>query len=93
MVHEFQHHFFQFAFRHLSVADDDAGGRDQRLDLGGDFPDGVDAVVHEINLAAALEFLLDGGLNEFFVPTGDDRLNRHAIFGRSFDHAHVAQAY
>jgi hypothetical protein len=37
--------------------------RNQGLELGGDFPDGVDAVVDEIDLAAALEFLLDGGLN------------------------------
>ena len=64
----------------------------ERLQLGGDFPDGVHAVVHEINLAAALEFLLDGGLNQLFIPVGDYGLDRDAVFGRRFDHAHIAQA-
>ena len=63
VVHEFQHHFFEFAFGHLSVADDDAGFGNESLDFGGDFPDGVDAVVNEIDLAAAFEFLFDGGLD------------------------------
>ena len=49
--------------RHLSVADDDAGFRNQFLQLGGDFPDGLDAVVDEVDLAAAFEFLLDRGLD------------------------------
>jgi len=62
-MHEFEHHFFQFAFAHLPVADGDAGLRDERLQLGGDFPDGVDAVVDEVDLASAIEFLLDGGLD------------------------------
>ena len=39
-----------------------AGGT-RGLNLGGDFPDGIDAVVDEIDLAAALEFLFDGGLD------------------------------
>src|SRR4029077_9309691 len=92
VMHEFQHHFFEFAFRHLSVADDDSRRWNEGLKFGRDFKDGIDAVVYEINLAAALEFLLDRRLDEFFVPTGDYGLDRHAIFGRSFDHAHVAQA-
>ena len=92
-MHELQHHFFEFAFRHLAVADDDFRFGNQRLKFGGDFPNGIDAVVDEIDLAAAFQFLLNRGLNQFFIPTCDYGLNRHAIFGRSFDHAHVAQAY
>ena len=46
----------------------------------------------KIDLAAALEFLLDGGLDQLLVPAGDHSLNRHAVLGRSLDHAHVAQA-
>ena len=83
-MHELQHHFFEFAFRHLSVADDDSRRRNESLELGGDFPDGVDAVVDEIDLAAALEFLLNGGLDQLLVPTGDDGLDRHAIFRAEF---------
>ena len=74
------------------MADDDAGFRNQFLQLGGDFPDAVDAVVDEVDLAAAFEFLFDRRLDEFVVPAGDDGLNRHAVFGRSFDDAHIAQA-
>ena len=51
------------------------------------------AVVHEINLAAAVEFLLDGGLDKLLVPVRDHGLNCHAVFGRRFDHAHVAQTH
>ena len=91
MMHEFEHHFFQLTFPHLPVADDHPRARRQPLQFRGDFPDRIDAVVHEINLASAVEFLLDRRLNQFFVPTGDYRLDRHAIFGRSLDHAHVAQ--
>ena len=52
----------------------------------------VHAVVHEIDLPAAVEFLLDRGLDELVIPTGDHRLNRNAVFGWGFNHAHVAQA-
>ena len=92
VMHEFEHHFFQFAFAHLPVAYGDAGARHERLQLGGNLPDRVYAVVHEINLAAAIKFLLDGGLDQLFIPVGDYGLDRHAIFGRRFDDAHVAQA-
>ena len=63
VMHELQHHFFEFGFPHLAVADDDARLRNQFLQLGGDLPDALDAVVDEVDLAAALEFLLDGGLD------------------------------
>ena len=31
--------------------------------------------------------------DQFFIESRHHGLNRHAVFGRSFDHAHVAQAY
>ncbi len=65
--------------------------RHQRLQLGGNLPDAVHAVVHEINLSAAIEFLLDRGLDQLFIPARDYRLDCDAIFGRRLDHAHVAQ--
>ena len=74
------------------MADGDAGARHESLQLGRDLPDRVDAIVHEIDLAAALQFLLHGGLDQLLVPARDHGLNRHAVFGRRFDHAHVAQA-
>ena len=63
------------------------------LQLRGYFPDGIDAVVDEINLPAAIQFLLDGRLDQLVVPAGDHRLDRHTILGRSLDHAHVAQSH
>src|SRR2546422_3169383 len=57
---EFQHHFFQFAFRHLAVADGDSGARNQFLKLGSDFPYRVHTIVNEIDLAASVELLLEG---------------------------------
>ena len=53
-MHEFEHHFFQLAFAHLPVADGDARVGRQTLQLGGNLPDRFYAVVHEINLAAAV---------------------------------------
>jgi hypothetical protein len=35
----------------------------------------------------------DGRLDQLLIPIRDDRLNRHAIFGRRLDHAHVAQSH
>ena len=59
-MHEFQHHFFQFAFGHLAVADGDSGAWNQFLKLGGNFPDCVHTIVNEIHLAASVELLLEG---------------------------------
>ena len=92
MMHKFQHHFLQFAFRHLAVADDDSSARYQALKLGGDFPDGVHAVVDEVHLAAPVEFLLESGLNQLVIPACDDGLDCDAIFGWGFDYAHVTQS-
>ena len=74
------------------MAHGDARARNQRLNLGGNLPDRVDAVVHEINLAAAVDFLFDRRLDQLFVPVRDYGLDRHAVLGRRFNHAHVAQA-
>ena len=66
--------------------------RHQFLNACSDFVDRFDAVVDEEHLAATLEFHLDCGTDDFFVEAGDDGLNGHAIFGRRFNDAHVAQA-
>ena len=92
VMHEFEHHFLQFPFRHLTVAYDDARPGHEFLQLGGDFPNGVHAVVHKIDLAAALEFLLEGRLDQLVVPAGDHGLDGDAVFGRRLDDAHIAQA-
>ena len=74
------------------MADDDAALRNELLDACRELVDGFDAVVDEVDLAAALEFELDGGADELLVELGDDGLDRHAVFGRRLDDAHIAQA-
>ncbi len=89
VVHEGEHDAFEFGFGKLAVADDDAGLRDQFADLGCEVVDGFDAVVDEVDLAAAFEFHLDCGADEFFVELGDDGLDGHAVFGWGFDDRHI----
>ena len=90
--HEGQHDALQFGFGHLAMADQDARFGHHLADLVGDVVDALDAIVHEVDLAAAFQFFLDGRAQQLFIPSGNDRLDRHAIFGRRLDHAHVAQA-
>ena len=73
------------------MADDHPRARDQFLQLGGDLPDAVHAIVHEVHLAAAIEFLLDSRLDQFFVPARHHGLNGDAVLGGRFNYAHIAQ--
>ena len=54
VMHEGEHHAFQIFFTHLTVADDDARTGNKFLDARCDFVDGFDAIVNEVDLAAAL---------------------------------------
>ena len=90
--HEGQHHALQFALAHLAVADENARLGHHLANLVGDVVDALHAVVHEVHLPAALQLLLDGRANQLLVPGRHHRLDRHAVFGRRLDHAHVAQA-
>ena len=92
VVHEGEHDALELGFGELAVADDDARLRDELADLGGELVDGFDAVVDEVDLAAALELHLDGGADELLVELGDDGLDGHAVFGRGLDDGHIAQA-
>ena len=92
-MHEGQHHSFEIAFAHLTVADDNARGGHQLLNTRGDFVDGLDAVVHEVNLATALQLDFDGRADEFLIVLGHHGLNGHAVLGRRLNDAHIAQAH
>ena len=92
VVHEGEHDALQLSFSHLAVANDDARRRHQFADLRGEFVDRLHAIVDEVDLPAALQFQLDRRADQLLVELGDDGLDRHAVFGRRFDHAHVAQA-
>ena len=92
VVHEGEHHAFQIFLAHLAVADNDARTGHQLLNARCDFVDSFDAIVDEVDLAAALEFDFDRGSNDLLVELGHDGLNRHAIFRRRLDDGHIAQA-
>ena len=61
------------------------------LNHGRAMPDGIDAVVHEINLPAARQFQLDRGFDHVRRERRDHRMNRQAILGRRLDHRQIAQ--
>jgi len=52
MTHELEHGLLELVLAHLAVTHADACGRNELLEVGGASPDGVDAVVQEIDLAA-----------------------------------------
>ena len=56
-------------------------------------PNALHAVVHEIDLAAAIELAHDGLADDVLVIGRNDRRDRQAILGRRVDHAHVAHAH
>ena len=91
MFHESKEHLFEGGLVHLAVADADAGVGNELLDGGGALEDAFDAVVEEVDLAAAGKFLLDGGFDEIVVEAGDDGVDGEAVFGWGFDHAEVAE--
>ena len=92
MAHEGQHDALELSFIELAMAYADARGRDELLNAGGDFVNGFDAIVDEVDLTAALQLHFNSGADELFIEFCDHSLNGHAIFGRSFNDAHVAQA-
>ncbi len=90
-MHESQHHALQFGFSHLAVAYADAGLGHELLNLAADLVDRFHAVMDEIDLAAALQLQLDRRAYQLFVELRHHGLDRHAIFRRRLDHAHIAQ--
>ena len=82
----------ELRFAHLPVAHADAGLRDQFLDHRRPRPDRVDAVVHEVHLAAARQFQLDRGPDQLRIEGATTVWIGQPILGRRLDHRHVAQA-
>ena len=55
--------------------------------------DAVDAVVHEEDLAAAIDLAQDGLANQRVVLVTDEGADRQPLLRRCLDHAHVAHVY
>ena len=54
--------------------------------------DRIHAIVDEIDLAAAAQLLLDGGLDQLRIEVRHHGVDRQPVLGRRLDDRHVAQA-
>ena len=88
-LHEGAHDLFQFFFRHLAVADDDAGLGHQGLDAVSEQFDGFHAVVQQENLSSALQLAFHGLFHDAFVVRAHACLDGLPVDGRGFNGAHV----
>ena len=89
---EGEHDPLQRALGHLAVADDDARVGQQAAQLLGLGLDGLDPVVDEEDLAAAVELAQDGVADEAGGRLRDARLDGQPVLRRRLDDAHVAHA-
>jgi len=89
---EVEHYLFELAFGQLAVADPNLCLRHEFCDLLFDLADVLDAVVDEIDLAAALDFAQAGLPNQDIVPLTDKSLHGQPLRRRRRDQRHVAQA-
>ena len=89
---EIEHRVLQHLFRLLAVADQHLGFGYEFAQVGGDAFDTEDAVVNNVDLAAALQFAQDRLANEVVVELGDVGLDRQALLRRRLHGRHVADA-
>src|SRR5690606_34852461 len=78
LVIEIEHDLFELAFAHLAVPDRDTRFGHQLGQRACGLIDGLDAVVDEIDLAAATDFAQAGLADRSRVPLRNDRLDRQA---------------
>ena len=90
---EIAHHALQLALIHLAVADNDACFRHQLFQLLAHVVDGVDLVVQEIHLPAALQFAQHGFADDAVGEFADEGLDRQTLLRRGGDHRKVAEAF
>ncbi|OLE61149.1 MAG: hypothetical protein AUG10_02365 [Gemmatimonadetes bacterium 13_1_20CM_2_70_10] len=76
----------------LAVGDGDPRPRGQRPHAFGDRVDGLDAVVHEVHLAAAIQLARQRLLEQRVIPRLDEREHRRAVLRRRLEQRQVAQA-
>ena len=91
-IDEARHDAFEVVGIHLAVADEDAGLGQEGADAEGEGFDGRDAVVEEVDLAAAVDLALDGVADQAFVVIGDDGLDGETVLGRGLEGGEVAGA-
>ena len=89
---ELHHHGGELVFRHLTVADRDARLGDKAVHALRCLLDRAYSIVHEIDLASPLQLAPHRLLDQLVIVRGHVGLDRLSFFGRSLDHAHVADA-
>ena len=87
-----EHDLLEHLFVHLAVADAEARLRHELAQLVGEAVDVVDAVVDEVDLAAAVDLAQDHLADELVAGRGDEGADRQPGLRRGVDHADVADA-
>jgi hypothetical protein len=82
---EVQHELLEVALAHLAVPDGHAGLRYELADRLGGLLDGLDRVVHEIDLAAAAYFAGQCLAHDGLVPFQHEGLHGQPLGGRGGD--------
>ncbi len=90
-VIKIQHQLFEVALAHLAVTHGDVCFRHQFADRLRRLFDGLDGVVHEINLAAAANFTQCRFPHDGFIPFQHEGLDRQALGGRRGYQRQIAQ--
>ncbi|MNM79225.1 hypothetical protein D3C81_911520 [compost metagenome] len=90
---EVAHHTLQLALVHLAVRHRDACLGHQLGELCALVLDGLDLVVQEVDLAAALELAQDGLADHAVFLAAHEGLDRQPLLRRGGDHRKIAQAF
>ena len=90
---EIHHHLLEPFLGHLSVSHGHPGRRDGGADAAGGPFDGLDAVMHDVHLAAPIQFPQDRLPSGLFRLGADLRHDRQPGIGRRLHYRHVAQSY
>jgi hypothetical protein len=77
---------------HLAVPDADLRLGHDLAQVAGDVVDALHAVVHEVDLSAAIQLAEDGLADQAFVELGHVGLDGQALLGRRVHRRHVADA-
>ena len=82
VVDKVSHHLFKFAFRHLGMANHDAGLRDNSFQPILNDPNIANSVMNEVDLPVAIEFSKKSMPNQFVAPACDACFDIESVLRR-----------